>query len=240
MIYREFLVMRKAVPFAVGILFAIMMLIALVFGVVKNGHMSFAGDWGDFLVAAAWTDAFFAVIFAAALSSASRDSARVLWTIPKPRVIAALEMLVVDAAGLLVALGGFLLAIILPAYLLSLVGLASFNVHGGIAPLDALWLYAFVLAMYGWAAMVGMAIRRVPYVCMATLPVLFVWLQVAQLHNEISDAFRRAGFLNPLIVLQRVTSVPLTLGSSTLLLLGIALATIAVAVVMWNRAEVIA
>src|SRR5579862_3081120 len=88
MIYRELLVMRKAVPVYLGVVIGIFILVAFAGHTKTNFVQGMTGG--------AWFGALFASIFGVALGNSSREGARAFWVLPKQRWQSALGIVVVD------------------------------------------------------------------------------------------------------------------------------------------------
>ena len=144
MIYREYLVIRKALAWFAGIVLAFMLVVpaawegnSLEYAVIANGS--------------AWIAAIFASIFGVALGNGSREAARVLWVLPVPRWQLALQVIAVDLAGTTAAFACVYAFILIVAGLRFHVGL-----HGTFSATDIAMALAMVYATYRWSALVGM------------------------------------------------------------------------------------
>jgi hypothetical protein len=197
-----------------------------------------------------WLAATFASIFGVALGNGSREAARILWVLPAPRWLLALQVMAVDLAGTTVAYL-YAYAIILATLLLA--GLHSRAVNTGTVDVAGIVMaLAMAYATYGWSALAGMLGRRVPYCGIIALPALLIWMILAQ-----SPIVRAASIANPFVVfnagqvlkswerhhfaLDPTTLWLQWLGAfwETPVLLVIALATCGLAAAVWQRVEAI-
>lgn len=248
MIYREYLVMRKALAWYAGVVLLIQ-LIGLLFP-SKSVHKV---DYSDIALTAGVFAAFFAWIFAVALGNGSRGPARVLWVLPAERWKSALQVIAVDLAGITVALAWFGLCdfamLLIPSEKAQLTGALPFAqialVAGG------------AFAVYGWGALVGVLGRRMPYCGIIATPALAIWLTVAEQHFAISPIFRAPILVNPFAVINTTIArngwqqhhYPIDVVSSSLQWLGgtwqapmlfaTAAATCGLAALFWQRAQII-
>lgn len=245
MIYRESLVMRKALAW-----FALVLLAIIVIGFATKAI--FVGpDTGvpDIGSTSGWLAAIFAGIFGVALGNGSREPARILWMLPAARWKVAFQVIGVDLAGTTVA---FVSAY---AIVLSFFMLAGLHLGVMLGTVDAsriLMALAMAYATYGWCALVGMLGRRMPYGGIIGLPALMIWMVLAQ-----APILRVVSVANPFVVfnvglilknseqhrlsLDPTTSALQWLGSfwETPVLLVTALVTCGLAVALWQRAQAI-
>ena len=240
MIYREYLVMRKALAWFTGLLaFLLITQFTMQKGVIRS-------DYTGIAVTAAWLAAIFASIFGVALGNASRDAARVLWVLPEARWKLALQLIAVDLAGTTVA---FVIAFIGVRYS------AELRTEPGTPPIAM--ALAMTYAAYGCSAFAGMIGRRMAYCGIFALPALLMWANIAQSQLALGRVLRAPIILNPFVVFNTglalrvwerrplhsdpVTASLLWLGTTweTPVLIAIAVMTCAVAVVLWQRAEAI-
>lgn len=240
MIYREYLVMRKAMAWYTGLLAALT--IAMV--IWSQGHGK--ADAGALCIVASWAATIFASIFCVALGNASREASRVLWLLPTERWKVALQAVAVDLAGTTAA---FFLAFV--AFHLCL------EVSGTVTAGDIVWGLAMPYAVYGWGALLGMVGRRVPYFGVIALPAFIVWMNLAQWQSALGAVLRAPIIVNPVAVSNTAAAVSGweqyrytldTVSRSTQwlgtnweapLLIAIAVATCGLAVALWQKAEAI-
>lgn len=248
MMYREFLVMRKALAWYAGIV-VLIQVIGLMFppnGVQKVDYDDIAVTAGVFAGAFAW-------IFAVALGNGSRAAARVLWVLPAERWKVAMQVIAVDFAAIIVAFLWFcacdFLTLQVPSEKAQLVGV--------VRAADVALVLTGAFATYGWGALVGMLGRRMPYCGIIATPALAIWLTIAEQHFAISPFFRAPILANPFAVINTrtalaawqqhhwaidvVTKSLLWLGTrwETPVLCAITIATCGVAILLWQRAQVI-
>lgn len=240
MIYREYLVMRKALAWFVGLLLALM-LIGIANGMIR---ITAGGDGlrgvGD---AAGWLAAIFAAVFGVALGNGSREAARVLWVLPVERWKLALQLIAVDLAGTTLAFAS--------AYAIVLLAVALAGQHFTSELLQTVSIGRIIMALamayaaYGWSALVGMLGRRIAYCGMVVLPGLMIWTFLAHSWVNAGTILRVTLLANPFLVfntgLDPVSSPLQWLGTSweTPVLVAIAFATCGFAVLLWQRAQAI-
>jgi hypothetical protein len=247
MIYREFLVMRKALVWFAAVLLVII-LIGLTTRTIQVGPID--SEVGGLASSSGWLAAIFASIFGVALGNGSREAARILWVLPAPRWLLALQVIAVDLAGTTVAYV-YAYAMLVATLLLAGLHVSAVNT-GGVDVAGIVMALAMAYATYGWSALVGMLGRRVPYCGIIALPALMIWMILAQ-----SPILRAASIANPFVVfnagqvlksweghhfsLDPTTLFLQWLGAfwETPVLLVIALATCGLAVAVWQRAEAI-
>lgn len=249
MIYREYLVMRKALGW-----YAVIVLVLGVIMSLMSQHKGVTKIYlGDVAIAAGVFAAAFAWIFGVALGNGSRRAARMLWVLPAERWKLALQVIGVDFIGIAVAFT-FL-------YLIDLTPLgtpgAKVQIVGTLSANDISLALGLAFATYGWSALVGMIGRRMPYCGIIATPALVIWLTMAESHGAISPIFRVPIIANPLAVFNRAIAVHANqtkhyaLDSVTIalqwlgsgweapVLFAIAAATCGLAIILWQRAEVI-
>lgn len=249
MIYREYLVMRKAVLVFLAITFALSL---FAYGLSSSqGHPGTNASINDLFVIVGFTvAATFASIFGVALGNGSREPARVLWTFPESRLRSALAVIAVDFAGIIVALFGALFCFIVVVYLFALLGLADVHIRWLLEPWTVMREVTYCFAVYGWSAMISMLLRRVPYAGIAAFPICLIWSLVAQTNSSVGALARVTSIANPLVIVtwyRRASAEDLlsnyfswlTVQDATMILVAITLCTCAVAVVLWQRAEAI-
>jgi hypothetical protein len=254
MTYREFLVMRKALLWFIGCTTGLMLLMVIVqFSQYRGGNLS--TDLNELHVPVAWVVTIFAAIFGVALGNASREPARVFWVLPSERWKLALQIVAVDAAGIVVAYAGVLAAAV--AFFL-LAGLFEpANLRGSIDWAGVARSLVFVYAVYGWSALVGILGRRVAYCGLASLPFLLLWTMFSNVRGAFGELVRLPILVNPFSVYamgftlshpatdldkpmaHSLLRLAVAGGWETPILLATALLTCAIAVVLWQRAEVL-
>lgn len=248
MIYREFLVMRKALSWYLAVVVA---LTAWVLGWLLSSpsagpHTS--TDLNQMAVPVAWCTSIFAGIFGVALGNGSREPSRLLWSLPFPRWRFALGMVYVDLIAIAIAFAGtFALSVLLFA-VLALRG--PVVIRGSIDWWSVATALAFLFAVYGWSALVGMAGRHVAYLGIAAFPVLFLWMAFARSQGPIGETLRAPLFINPIAVYEAAYQgsqlgavgdaiASIGPGWKLAMLAGIALAGCAASIYLWKRAEVL-
>ena len=203
--------------------------------------------YGEIANGAAWLTAIFAAIFGVALGNSSREAARVLWVLPAPRWKLALQVVAVDLVG---TTGAF--ACVYAFYLAVAALRLRLNVHGTPSAADIAMGLAMVYGTYGWSALIGMLGRRIAYGGIIALPLLMIWMILAQSQNPAATILRAPLVANPFAVynagLVAVSNAGLDAWPSlqwvgatwaTPILVAIAVATCGLAVALWRRAEVI-
>ena len=249
MMYREFLVMRKALAWFAAVLLAVA-LTGLVTRTIQVGSTETEVAGIGIAASSGWVAAIFASIFGVALGNGSREAARILWVLPAPRWVLALQVIAVDLAGTTVAYM-FAYAIILSTLLLAGLHVRAATI-GTVDIAGIIMALAMSYATYGWSALAGMLGRRVPYCGIIALPALMIWMMLAQ-----SPVVRAASIANPFVVFNaglvlkdwerhRFSLDPTTMSMQWLgafwetpVLLAITLATCGLAVAVWQRAEAI-
>ena len=238
MIYREYLVMRKAVAWFAAIVLTLMLIIPVArdgIGVDFDNAIGFP----EIINGAGWLAAIFASIFGVALGNGSREAARVLWVLPTARWQVALQVIAVDLAGTTVA---FACASAL------FIGVAALrfgmNVHGTLNAGDIAMALAMVYGTYGWSALVGMLGRRMAYAGIIALPLLMVWMIFALSQIPVATILRPLAIANPFAVynagLHAMSPLQwLDAAWTTPVLVAIAVVTCGLAVALWQRAQVI-
>lgn len=229
MIYRQLLVMRKALFWYVGIAAggAIFMLSSIATG---NSHVcgtqtTFSG-WAT---VCAYIAMGFAAIYGSGLGNASREGARVFWTLPQGRLRTAVGLLGVDMAGVVVALAlAFLGSALFFSIAIPMEG-SQCQVVSDLSVQKVALAIGFPLAVYGWSALTGMLLRRVAYMGIVFLPLGLLWLGFSQQDNPLGAALRSIAFANPFNMVQ---------ANGAWQLWAIAAITLALAIALWQRAEV--
>lgn len=250
MIYREFLVMRKAALWFSGIFSAIFVISEVGTHAAPIATISLE----SLAVDLAWAIAMFASIFGVALGNGSREPARILWTLPIARWRGALQIVVMDVAGIcstfvLCAVAFVVLSIALAATA-SVHSIVRYDLH----PAALVAMLGFLLAIYGLSALLGMVARRVPYLGVVAYPVCLLWQIFAQSRSPLGQLLAKFLPANPASVFVATMTadsggkVAGVLGSlswiggvrGTEMLFAIALITCALAIILWQRAQVLA
>jgi hypothetical protein len=251
MIYREYLVMRKALAWFAGLLLA-GVLIGLVTGAIKLGpdHVDYAG----IATLSGWLAAVFASIFGVALGNGSREVARVLWVLPAARWKLASQVISVDLAGTTVVFA----VVYAVTLFLSTLSNPYFRLEevGRVSVIGILMSLTMAFATYGWSALAGMLGRRMPYCGLLALPALMIWMVLAQT-QRLGPILRGPIVANPFavfnagltldnwerhrFVLSPVVSSLQWLGTTwaTPVLVAIFAVTCGLAVLLWQRAQAI-
>jgi hypothetical protein len=250
MIYREYLVMRKALAWYAGAVL-VLMLINFIWPGAGNMRVSY----GTMAVQSGSFAAIFAWIFGVALGNGSREAARVLWVLPSARWKMALQVIGVDLAGITLAFACEYAAILV---LLALSGLRfPAELQGSLDLAYIVVSLALAYAVYGWSALIGMLGRRMPYCGILAAPALAIWMTVAQSPSTIGAILRAPLVTNPIAVfnttialyawhqqhaaIDTVSASLQYLGTSweAPVLIAIALVTYGLVSALWQRAEVI-
>lgn len=257
MMYRQFLVMRKAVPvlLAIGLILSVSMAIA---NVSLHGSDRFYAPLSFALITLiAWSLATFATIYGAAFAGTSREAARVLWVLPERRWRIAVQAMIVDVAAIVAACLGLIIVIYLPELPVVGVGqvtamLAQVTWH------DALFALAFPFAVYGCSALLGMLLRRAAFAGVATVPAGIAWAIFAR--DPAAGLLRTLAPLDPVAVFIQSAKVRglqlhvsgftadrlahalqwLTPESGIAILLALGVAACAAAVTVWSRVQIMA
>jgi hypothetical protein len=245
MIYREYLVMRKALAWFAGLLLAIMLIVLTFSKSTSIGYAGIANGSG-------WLAAIFASIFGVALGNGSREAARVLWVLPTQRWKLALQVIAVDLVGTTVAFAW--------VYLLSLTfaGLHfGVKILGALSATDMAMALATAYGAYGWSTIAGMLGRRMAYCGIIALPALMIWMILAQSQIALGTILRAPIVANPFAVYNaglilegwshhRFTLDPIASSLQWLgtawempVLVAIAVGTCGLAVALWQRSEAI-
>ena len=238
MIYREYLVMRKALAWFAAIVLTLMLIVPAArdgVAVSFNNAIGFA----DITNGAAWLAAIFASIFGVALGNGSRETARVLWVLPTSRWQLALQVIAVDLAGATVAFA--CVFALFPAVAWLRLGA---SLHGTLSATDIAMALVMVYATYGWSALVGMLGRRMAYAGIIALPLLMIWMIFALAQTPVATILRPLAIANPFAVYNaglHAMSPLQWLGTAwtTPVLVAIAVVTCGLAVALWQRAQVI-
>ena len=251
MIYREWLVMRKAVLIFLGIVGALTLLVC--WAAAANSQ-KYQTSFNSMFATGAWFTALFSSIFGVALGNASREGARVFWALPKARWQSALEVVLVDIAGIAVVYAGVvLLSTAINAAVVSLYPKTSMQWN-----FDARLLLAGLLlpfGVYAWSALAGMIGRRVPYLGVAVYPVLMLWFALANMRGIVGQVIRFPIVINPVLVYE-MQSLPtnhakdfgttingllwMTPQTGLAVMAAITIVGCAAAIALWQRSEVLA
>ena len=251
MIYREWLVMRKAVLVFVGVVVALTLLFDWAGAARSHMQVTFVGMFSS----AAWFTAIFASIFGVALGNGSREGARVFWILPKARWRSALEVIGVDFAGIAVAFSCVVVASVALNAVFAALYPSTASMHWNFDWHAALAAVLMPLAVYAWSALVGMLGRRIPYVGLAVMPVLMIWFGLAQADTILGQVLRAPIATNPIVVYE-MQSLPakhdkdfgpflngllwMTPDIGLAVLIAIAIVGCATAIALWQRSEVLA
>ena len=251
MMYREFLVMRKAVLWY-AVVFLAIVIVATIASAGK--HSSTNTDLTGLVVPAGWCAAIFGAIFGVALGNASREPARIMWTLPTARWRSGLAIIGVDALGIVVA---FIIPVVAALAILGLEYARGCNV---IVRWNLDWYllvvtFAFVYASYGWSVVLGIVGRSVPYLGIVSLPALLLWEALSGSNGWFGDALRAPIAANPYAILaafQALGTIHRPVGNAMLealawmgtawelpVLMATAVGTCAIAVVFWQRSQVL-
>jgi hypothetical protein len=247
MIYRELLVMRKALMWYFIVILAMCAWTTLwVWGqATPESHSS--TDLREITPAIAWSASAFPAIFGVALGNGSRDASRVLWTLPVERWMFALRTIAVDLGATVVAFAG---AFVLAILVFVVQGMHEHvELRGSIDWASVATALVFLFALYGCSALMGVIGRRVAYLGIAAYPILLIWWGVSHTRGPIGDMLRAPLSLNPVAIY--MTNDPHSLGAlgNSVAALGPAwpaitltvlfVVTCATAVYLWQRAEVL-
>lgn len=255
MIYREYLVMRKILAWfiAVAVFLQLLGIVLPLFGIGSAPKSVQKVEYNDLVATAGMFVGILAWIAGVALGNASRQPARVLWVLPADRWKLALQVIAVDFAAMIVAV----VAVSLVGMAAVLLPVMKSQLTGTLSGTDIALVLAALFATYGWGAVVGMLGRRMPYCGLLATPALAVWLFLAEQQFRISPIFRAPIIVNPFAVfntqlaitnwqqhheaLDPVTVSQLWMGTSWEMpvLVAIAVATCGVAIILWQRAQVI-
>jgi len=258
-IYRELLVMRKALLWYFGIVIGLSIL-ALIMMATASHRGTDNTDLQGISVPCAWMALIFAAIFGVALGNASREPARVLWVLPADRLRSALEVVGVDLVASAVAYAGTIAV----SYVFFIAdGLVRPVIHRGSIDWGlALEGLCLVWAVYGWSAVTGVLLRRIAYAGIVSFPFLLLWMMFGSMEGRFGELLRFPIATNPLAVFSNGFAVEaiathqfvpthremgeivaslMWMGTTweTPLLLATAVAGCAIAVLVWRRAEVL-
>jgi hypothetical protein len=242
MIYREFLVMRKAVPVFLGCVAALFILVSL-------SHVN--TNFVQSINAGAWFGALFASIFGVALGNSSREGARVFWVLPKARWQSALGIVAIDilSTAFVVCASSVIIGGVASAF----AALPGNSMHWNFSGNAALNAICLAVAVYAWSAIVGMVGRRLPYVGVSVMPVLMVWFGFAMSQGAIGEWMRKPIAANPfaLYLVQQAGPAKgsdiahmgltwVTPETAALSMIVIMLVGCIASIVMWSKTEVLA
>jgi hypothetical protein len=224
---------------------------------LASGSIRITGDTDLAGVAAGsgWIAAIFGSIFGVALGNGSRESARVIWTLPTERWKLALQIVIVDLMGTTAAFAcGY--AVMLLASTLAGVHLTA-RMLQTVSAGGVVMALTMAYAAYGWSALAGMLGRRVAYCGIVALPALMIWMILAQSWVALRPILRAPIVANPFVVFNAGLALntwqhhhfaldPVTLSLQWLgttwetpIFITIAFVTCAGAIALWQRAEAI-
>jgi hypothetical protein len=231
MIYREQLVMRKALMWYFIVVFAMCAWTTLWLWGQSTPDSHSSTDLSMITPAIAWSASVFPAIFGVALGNGSRDASRVLWTLPAARWVFALRTIAVDLGATVVAFAGtFAFAVLV----FVVRGLHEHTeLRGSIDWPAVVTAVVFLFAVYGFSALAGMLGRRVAYLGIAAYPILLVWWALSRSPSPIGQMLRVPVILNPIAVYDtNGPQVFVTLAVLFVLSSG-------TAIYLWQRAEVL-
>ncbi len=257
MMYRQFLVMRKAIV----VLTIVTLIPSLIFAysnISLHGSDRFDSPLSFALITLiGWSLALFASIYGAAFAGTSREAAQTLWVLPTDRRRSAALAMLVDLGGILVACGALIVVTYLPQ--LPVIGpaqigamLSQFDVHA------LLFALAFPFAVYGYSALLGMLLRRAAFAGIAVVPIGVIWTMLAQ--DPASGVLRMLAPLNPVALITHSAKAPglhvkingfapdrlgaslhwLTPNLAIGMLFALGAIACAAAVTLWSRAQLLA
>jgi hypothetical protein len=231
-IYRQFLIMRKALLWYFWIIVAVGAIFLANIALRQTlmcGHNTTVSGW--LLSSAAAGAIVFAAIYGVGLGNASREGARVFWVLPQGRWRSGLALICADCVGTIVALAITFIGSVLVMTAGIAVQHTSCVVTNDLSAQNIAVAVGFPLAVYGWCTLTGMLLRRVAYMGLIFLPVGLLWLALSQADNALGDFLRAIAFANPFNMFKDMAALPLW---------GIAIVTLALALALWQRADVIA
>jgi hypothetical protein len=159
MIYRELLVMRKALMWYLIVILAMSAWTTIWLWGIATPQTHSSTDLGRLSAPIAWSASAFPAIFGVALGNGSRDAARVLWTLPAARWVFAVRTIAVDLGATVLAYVG---TFVLTLFVFIVQGLhTDVKIHGSIDWPSVALAIVFLFAVYGCSALVGMVGRRV-------------------------------------------------------------------------------
>jgi hypothetical protein len=248
MMYRELLVMRKALTWYFIVVLALCIWTTLWLWAQFGPGAHSSTDLNELAGPVAWSVSVFPAIFGVALGNGSREASRVLWTLPVARWEFAVRTIAVDLGATVIAFAGtFVLSLLVfavqglhePLYLRGAIGLQSVTTA-----------LLFLFAVYGWSALIGMIGRRVAYLGIAAYPFLLAWWGVSHSRGAIGEMLRVPMIVNPIAVyvthgdpqpLGTIGAAVASLGPAWQIttLAAIFILTSATSVYLWQRAEVL-
>jgi hypothetical protein len=231
MIYRQFLVMRKALLWYFWIIVAIAAVFFTSIAVRQTlmcGKNTTVSSW---LLSSAAAAMIFAAIYGVGLGNASRECARVFWVLPQGRLRSGLALICADCLGGIGALAITFIGSILVMTAGITIQHTECVVTNDLNAQNIAVAFGFPLAVYGCCTLTGMLLRRVAYMGIVFLPIGLLWLAFSQADNDFGELLRRIAFANPFSMFKEMAPLPLW---------GIAVVTLASALVLWQRAEVVA
>jgi hypothetical protein len=230
-IYRQFLVMRKALLWCFGIIVAVAAIFVVNIVMRETLMCGQNSSLSGLLLVASATAVVFPAIYGVGLGNASREGARVFWVLPQGRLRSALALICADCLGSIAALVVTFVGTVVIMYAGIAIQHTGCVVAKDLNPENIAVAVGFPLAVYGWTALTGMLLRRVAYMGIVFLPVGLIWLGVSHMHNDLGAFLRSIAFANPFNMLWPM--MPLQLW-------GIAIVTLTIALALWQRAEVVA
>lgn len=255
MMYRQLLVVRKALVVLFAVTLALSLLMAFA-NLSLHGADRFYSPLGfALLVLVAWSLAVFATIYGAAFAGTSREPACVLWLLPAPRWRLAAQAMAVDVVALVAAYALLVAVIYVPE--IPVIGLRQVaSMLAQVTWQQIVFALAFPLAIYGYSALLGVLLRRVAFAGLAVVPIGIVLALFAR--DPAGGLLRALAPLDPIAVFTQSAKVPglklhvdgfasdrlaqslhwLTpdIGIALLFLLGIL--SCAAAVGVWSRAQI--
>jgi hypothetical protein len=230
-IYRQFLVMRKALLWYFGIIVAAVAIFIVSVATRQTLMCGQNSSLSGLLSVSSATAVIFPAIYGVGLGNASREGARVFWVLPQGRLRSALALICVDCLGSIAALAITFAGTAIVMYVGIALQQTGCVVAKDLNAENIAVAVGFPLAVYGWTALTGMLLRRVAYMGIVFLPIGLIWLGVSHMHNDLGALLQSIAFANPFNMLWPM--MPLQLW-------GIAIVTLAIALALWQRAEVVA
>jgi hypothetical protein len=230
-IYRQLLVMRKALLWYAGIIVAIAAIFIVNIVMRETLMCGQNSSLSGLLLVSSATAVIFPAIYGVGLGNASREGARVFWVLPQGRLRSALALICADCLGSIAALAITFVATVVIMYVGIAIQHTDCVVAKDLNAENVAVALGFPLSVYGWTALTGMLLRRVAYMGIVFLPVGLLWFSFSHVKNEFGALLRSIAFANPFNMLWPMAPLQLW---------GIAIVTLAVAIALWQRAEVVA